>query len=87
MPTHKRQYNIIKVYYSSITNPEVMAFQTLVRNYTQDLKKRDIHIRYIKHIKIPFKIELYNKNKVKDYETFDYRRLKFIMNRVDYFTT
>jgi hypothetical protein len=85
MLTQKKQHNIIKVYYSSITNPEVMAFQTLVRNYTQSLKKRDIHIRYIKNIKIPFKMELYDKNKKKAYETTDYRRLKYVLERVDFF--
>ncbi len=84
MLSKDKKYRILKVYYSSITNPEVMAFQALVRNYTQALKKRYIHIRYIKNIKIPFKIELYDKNNKKDYETTDYRRLKFIMRRVEF---
>lgn len=79
-----KKYRYIKVYYSAITNPEIMAFQILVRNYTSELKKYDIKIKYIKNRLIPFKLQLIDKQEKLQYETSDYRRLKFVIKRVGF---
>jgi hypothetical protein len=79
------KYRYINVTYSAKTNPEVMAFQVLVRNYALQLKKYDIKVKYIKNIKIPFKLQLYDKYGIMRYETYDYRRLKFMIRRVGFF--
>jgi hypothetical protein len=79
------KYRYINVTYSAKTNPEVMAFQSLVRNYALQLKKYDIKIKYIKNIRIPFKLQLYDKHSKMRYETNDYRRLKFMIRRVGFF--
>lgn len=76
---------MIKVTYSAKTNPEVMAFQILVRNYTNELKKYNIKVRYVKNIKQPFLVQLYDKKGNIKYETYDYRRLKFMIRRVGFF--
>jgi hypothetical protein len=79
------KYRYIKVTYSAKTNPEVMAFQLLVRNYSLQLKKYEIKIKYIKNRLIPFKGELYDKKGKLRYQTNDYRRLKYMIGRVGYF--
>lgn len=79
------KYRYIKVTYSNKTNPEVMAFQLLVRNYATDLKKYDIKIKYVKERLTPFKLQLYDKLNQLQYETTDYRRLKFMIRRVGFF--
>ncbi len=79
------KFRYIKVIYSSKTNPEVMSFQILVSKYAIQLKKYEIKIKYIKNNKIPFKVQLYDKNNNKKYETNDYRRLKYMITRVGYF--
>jgi hypothetical protein len=79
------KYRYINVTYSAKTNPEVMAFQSLVRNYALQLKKYDMKIKYIKNIRIPFKLQLYDKYNKLRYETYDYRRLKFMIRRVGFF--
>ena len=76
------KYRYVKVTYSAKTNPELMAFQALVRNYSTMLKKYDIKIKYIKNIKIPFQIHLYDKQNKLQYQTNDYRRLKYVINKV-----
>lgn len=77
-------FRTIKVVYSKKTNPEVMTFQILVRNYTLRLKKNNIRIKYVKNIKIPFRLELYDRRNVKLYYTNDYRRLLFIIKKVEF---
>lgn len=79
------KYRYIKVTYSSKTNPEVMAFQLLVRNYSLQLKKYEIKVKYIKNRLIPFKVELYDKKGKLQYQTNDYRRLKYMIRRVGFF--
>lgn len=81
-----KKYRYIKVTYSAKTNPEVMAFQVLVRNYTLKLKKSNIKLKYIKDIQIPFKVKLYDRFDKLQYQTTDYRRLKYMINRVECMT-
>jgi len=81
----KKNYRLIKVTYSAKTNPEVMAFQMLVRNYAHDLKQYNIKIRYVKNISVPFVLEVFDRNNMFQYRTQDYRRLKFIIRRVGFF--
>jgi hypothetical protein len=81
---NNKKYRLIKINYSAKTNPEVMKFQVLVRNYSHELKQYDIKIRYVKNIKIPFEAELYDMNNKLQYVTQDYRRLKYIIRRVGY---
>lgn len=80
----KKTYRLIKITYSAKTNPEVMAFQILVRNNTKDLKKYNIKIKYVKNIKIPFKMDVYDMNNKLQYTTSDYRRLKFIIKKIGF---
>jgi outer membrane lipoprotein-sorting protein len=78
------KYRYIKITYSNKTNPEVMAFQLLVRNYTTELKKYNIKIKYTKERLTPFKVQLYDRQGKLQYETNDYRRLKFIIKKVGF---
>lgn len=80
-----KKFRYIKVTYSAKTNPEVMAFQLLVRNYSLQLKKYDIKVKYIKNIRMPFDVNLYDKTGKLQYNTNDYRRLKFMIKKVGFF--
>jgi len=80
-----KKFRYINVIYSVKTNPEVMAFQVLVRNYATQLKNYDVKVKYIKNIKVPFELQLYDKKNILRYKTKDYRRLKFMIRRVGFF--
>lgn len=80
-----KKYRYIKIIYSAKTNPEVMGFQLLVRNYSLQLKKYDIKVKYIKNRLVPFRAELYDRHNKKHYETNDYRRLKYMIRKVGFF--
>ena len=80
-----KKHRYIKIIYSAKTNPEVMGFQLLVRNYSLQLKKYDIKVKYIKNRLVPFRAELYDRHNKKHYETNDYRRLKYMIRKVGFF--
>lgn len=80
----KRQYRLLKIIYSHKTNPEVMYFQALVRNYSGDIKKNKIKLRYVKNIKVPFIMQLFDKQNRLVYQTNDYRRLKYTIRRIEF---
>lgn len=75
---------VLKIVYSSKTNPEVMAFQLLIRKYLEPIKKHNVKLRYMKNIKVPFRLELFDPNGILIYITYDYRRIKFILRKTEF---
>ena len=75
---------VLRIVYSHKTNPEVMHFQLLIRNHLDAIKKHNIKLKYVKNIKVPFRLELINKNGEIMYTTQDYRRIKFIMRKTEF---
>ncbi len=75
---------ILRIVYSSKTNPEVMNFQLLTRKYLDPIKKHNVKLKYVKNIKVPFRLELLDLNGNIIYVTYDYRRIKFILRKTEF---